>query len=64
MPLAGYTCTVATASCVNEGMVVAIKGDRLLVDAQDELLFLLPQPTDYTDSLASLDREEWAGLDS
>jgi AbrB family looped-hinge helix DNA binding protein len=40
------------------------KGDRLLVDVQDGLLILLPQPKDYTQRLAGLHREVWAGLDT
>jgi AbrB family looped-hinge helix DNA binding protein len=40
------------------------KGDRLLVDVQDGLLILLPQPKDYTAHLAGLHREVWAGLDT
>ncbi len=40
------------------------KGDRLLVDVQDGLLILLPQPEDYTAHLVGLHREVWAGLDT
>jgi AbrB family looped-hinge helix DNA binding protein len=40
------------------------KGDRLLVDVQDGLLILLPQPKDYTAHLSGLHREVWAGLDT
>ena len=39
-------------------------GDRLLVDVQDGLLILLPQPADYAAHLAGLHREVWAGLDT
>jgi AbrB family looped-hinge helix DNA binding protein len=39
-------------------------GDRLLVDVQDGLLILLPQPQDYVAHLAGLHREVWAGLDT
>jgi AbrB family looped-hinge helix DNA binding protein len=39
-------------------------GDRLLVDVQDGLLILLPQPQDYTARLAGLHQEVWAGLDT
>ena len=38
-------------------------GDRLLVDVQDGLLILLPQPQDYAARLAGLHREVWAGVD-
>ncbi len=40
------------------------KGDRLLVDIQDGLLILLPQPQDYAAHMAGLHREVWAGLDT
>jgi AbrB family looped-hinge helix DNA binding protein len=40
------------------------KGDRLLVDVQDGLLILLPQPKDYTAHLAGLHKEIWADLDT
>ncbi|HLE30778.1 MAG TPA: AbrB/MazE/SpoVT family DNA-binding domain-containing protein [Anaerolineales bacterium] len=39
-------------------------GDRLLVDVQDGLLILLPQPKDYAAHLAGLHREIWAGMDT
>ena len=40
------------------------KGDRLLVDVQDGLLILLPQPQDYAARLAGLHKEVWDGLDA
>ncbi|HUW13016.1 MAG TPA: AbrB/MazE/SpoVT family DNA-binding domain-containing protein [Anaerolineae bacterium] len=39
-------------------------GNRLLVDVQDGLWILLPQPEDHTARLAGLHREVWAGLDT
>jgi AbrB family looped-hinge helix DNA binding protein len=39
-------------------------GDRLLVDVQDGLLILIPQPKDYVDRLAGLHREVWRNLDT
>ena len=39
-------------------------GDRLLVDVQDGLLILIPQPENYTERLAGLYREVWAGVDT
>jgi len=39
-------------------------GDRLLVDMQDGLLILIPQPEDHATHLAGLHREVWAGLDT
>ncbi len=40
------------------------KGDRLLVDVQDGLLILLPQPKDFAANLAGLHKEIWADLDT
>lgn len=34
-------------------------GDRLLVDVQDGMIVLLPEPQDYTRSLKGLYREVW-----
>jgi len=34
-------------------------GDRLLVDVQDGMIILLPEPQSYTQSLAGLHREIW-----
>ncbi len=39
-------------------------GDRLLVDVQDGVLVLVPQPESYTDALTGLHRDVWAGVDS
>jgi len=39
-------------------------GDRLLIDVQDGLLILVPQPQDYAAHLAGLHKEVWAGLDT
>ena len=40
------------------------RGDRLLVDVQDGLLILIPQPQNYTARLAGLHQQVWAGLDT
>jgi AbrB family looped-hinge helix DNA binding protein len=37
--------------------------DRLLVDIQDGMLVLLPEPKDYVEKLAGLHREIWQGVD-
>ncbi len=34
-------------------------GDRLLVDVQDGMIILLPEPQSYTQSLAGLHRDIW-----
>lgn len=39
-------------------------GDRLLVDVQDGLLILLPQPADFVRHLAGLHHEIWQSLDT
>jgi AbrB family looped-hinge helix DNA binding protein len=39
-------------------------GDRLLVDIQDGLLILIPQPENYTERLAGLYRQIWQGIDT
>lgn len=38
-------------------------GDRLLVDIQDDMLVLVPQPRSYTERMAGLHREIWEGVD-
>lgn len=40
------------------------KGDRLLVDIQDGLMILTPQPTNFTAHLAGLHGDVWAGIDA
>ncbi|MBV7337621.1 AbrB/MazE/SpoVT family DNA-binding domain-containing protein [Chloroflexi bacterium TSY] len=39
-------------------------GDRLLVDIQDGMLILLPQPEDYVAHMAGLHREIWQDIDT
>ena len=34
-------------------------GDRLLVDVQDGMMLLMPEPENYTELLAGLHREIW-----
>ena len=40
------------------------KGDCLLVDVQDGLLLLVPQPQGYAEHLAGLHKEVRAGVDT
>ena len=40
------------------------RGDRLLVDVQDGLLILIPQPQDYVAHMAGLHRDVWADIDT
>jgi len=39
-------------------------GDRLLVDVQDGVLILIPQPRDYVAHMAGLHREVWTDLNT
>jgi AbrB family looped-hinge helix DNA binding protein len=40
------------------------KGDRLLVDVQDGIMVLIPEPKRYTDHLHGLHGHIWKGLDA
>jgi AbrB family looped-hinge helix DNA binding protein len=50
--------------CIARERLNIQSGDRLLVDVQDGLLILIPQPQDYVAHLAGLHREVWADLDT
>lgn len=39
-------------------------GDKLLVDVQNDVIVLIPKPTDYTVHMAGLYRELWERADS
>jgi len=39
-------------------------GDRLIVDIQDGMMILLPEPQDYAEELAGLHKEVWEGIDA
>lgn len=39
-------------------------GDRLLVDIQDGMIVLLPQPENYTEYLAGLHQDMWQDIDT
>jgi AbrB family looped-hinge helix DNA binding protein len=39
-------------------------GDRLLVDVQDGILILIPQPRDYAVHMSGLHKEIWSGVDT
>jgi AbrB family looped-hinge helix DNA binding protein len=39
-------------------------GDHLLVDVQDGVIVLIPQPDDYVTHMAGLHREIWNGINS
>jgi AbrB family looped-hinge helix DNA binding protein len=38
-------------------------GDRLLLDVQDGLMVLIPEPASFADYLQGLHREIWKGVD-
>ena len=40
------------------------KGDRLLVDVQDGVIVLIPQPKQYTNYLDGLHSEIWKGVNA
>jgi len=40
------------------------RGDRLLVDVQDGLLILIPQPQDYVSHMLGLHKQVWADVDT
>jgi AbrB family looped-hinge helix DNA binding protein len=39
-------------------------GDRLLVDIQDGIMVLIPEPDQYTEALIGLNKEIWDGVDA
>jgi AbrB family looped-hinge helix DNA binding protein len=39
-------------------------GDRLLVDVQDGMIVLVPQPKDYVEYMKGLHGEVWMGVDT
>ncbi len=39
-------------------------GDRLLVDVQDDVIVLVPKPSDYTKQMTGLYKEIWEKQDS
>lgn len=45
-------------------LLVIEAGDRLLVDVQDGLLLLIPEPADYVAQLAGLHHEVWQDVNT
>ena len=39
-------------------------GDRLVVDIQDGIMVLIPEPENYTEAMAGLHKEVWEGVDA
>lgn len=54
---------IALPSAARHSLGIA-PGDRLLVDVQDNLLILLPEPDGYAARLAGLHRATWTATDS
>jgi len=40
-----------------------VPGSTVLVEIRDGALYLLPEPSDYSDRLRGLHRDVWAGVD-
>ena len=40
------------------------RGERLLVDVQDGMLILIPQPQDYVSHMSGLHKDVWADVDT
>ena len=56
-------CQIALPSQARK-MLGIRPGDRLLVDIQDGVLILIPEPGDYVAALGGLDKGIWAGVDT
>ncbi len=54
---------IAVPAIAREKLNIA-SGDRLLVDIQDGMMILLPEPESYTDRLAGLHHEIWERADT
>ena len=54
---------IAVPSIIREQLHIQ-SGDRLIVDVQDGMILLLPQPENYTQHLAGLHAEVWEGIDT
>ena len=39
-------------------------GDRLLVDVQEGMIVLIPEPEDYVEHLTGLHKDVWQGVDA
>jgi AbrB family looped-hinge helix DNA binding protein len=58
---ASYQIVLPREACAK----VCIKpGDRLIIDVQDDVLILTPEPSNYVERLAGLHREVWDGIDT
>ena len=53
---------IAVPSRVREQLNIQ-RGDNLLVDVQDGMIVIIPEPTDYANQLAGLHKEIWERID-
>jgi AbrB family looped-hinge helix DNA binding protein len=56
-----YQISLPSAACQQLNIQA---GDRLLVDVQEGIIVLIPQPEDYVEHLAGLHREIWQDVDT
>lgn len=56
-------CQIALPSLARKELNIQA-GDHLLVDIQDGMLVLVPQPENYTEYLAGLHKEIWQHIDT
>lgn len=54
---------IAIPSSARQALDIAA-GDRLLVDVQDGVIVLIPQPANYVGHMAGLYREIWERVDT
>jgi AbrB family looped-hinge helix DNA binding protein len=54
---------IAVPSAVRDQLNIK-QGDRLIVDVQDGVIILTPEPSDYAERLAGLHSDVWEGVDS
>jgi AbrB family looped-hinge helix DNA binding protein len=56
-----YQITIPAAARKKLGIAA---GDQLLIDVQDGMIVLIPQPKDYVEYMKGLHKEVWAGVDT
>jgi AbrB family looped-hinge helix DNA binding protein len=54
---------IAVPSVARERLNIK-QGDRLIVDVQDGVIILTPEPSNYAERLAGLHSDVWEGVDS
>ena len=56
-------CQISVPSAVRAELGIE-SGDRLLVDVQDGVIILIPQPRDFVEHMAGRHKAVWAGVDT